>query len=731
MPAAASRAPRTIRPDTPVVDDVLELQRLAGNQAVVSRLVVARQPPVGAVKAPGTTATPAGGKTQSGTPQPGTPTSAAPTTVTQQAAPPTPAIAWIEDLPAHVQEQIDTFSQTFLAAQTAARQKQLEDQRTANRTKFMETMRAFFGSDAATEAHFRDIQPMGNDLKYPLWAHVSTRERLLEVQEDLKAQKTPMPQTDVALGLRGDHLHPEGKGPGWFTHATGFAIDWKANAAPHMTDPRLIKLFETVTGGTPHFDLQLSVPARLDLIEKMGQGKAGAAESAALLQRIESEYNRLVANSETFKTNLPETSMAPLREVEAARTAVAAARRNLVQVRKKGAKKADIETAVATLATAVETFDTNKKDATARLSQIFEPWTKLLDAKIDAIEKVARDQGVDLGKLTGTFGFKELREKAAALRRKEAPLEQTARRVLAEVVAVHREALAIAARADAAKAWLAAPGNARLPDDAATLATDLDDAKVQADSVVASLAPAKTSLAALLPGAVTEPKPPAALKPAPITRAGVAALRTSVGRLPPRVVASADKLGTIAKPLTDLVAEAAGTARNIAERTAYREATVVALGGADKAGRAKGEKAVAELLRQKVAWLNLKGAKQALQTDAEGFVFKAADVVNPAITQLLGLMSGTRGGGVLTPDPETGGEAEARAGTWSNTHGFNLTFMKSMVRHGFELGVAWDGQSDTMHFELVEGRRLLESGGTRALVAGATLRASEAAAAEP
>jgi len=41
-----------------------------------------------------------------------------------------------------------------------------------------------------------------------------------------------------------------------------------------------------------------------------------------------------------------------------------------------------------------------------------------------------------------------------------------------------------------------------------------------------------------------------------------------------------------------------------------------------------------------------------------------------------------------------------------------------MVQNGFELGVAWDGSADTMHFELVEGRRLATSGGSRPLVAG-------------
>ena len=31
---------------------------------------------------------------------------------------------------------------------------------------------------------------------------------------------------------------------------------------------------------------------------------------------------------------------------------------------------------------------------------------------------------------------------------------------------------------------------------------------------------------------------------------------------------------------------------------------------------------------------------------------------------------------------------------------------------------AWEQSPDTMHFELVEGRRLLESGGTREMTAG-------------
>lgn len=50
--------------------------------------------------------------------------------------------------------------------------------------------------------------------------------------------------------------------------------------------------------------------------------------------------------------------------------------------------------------------------------------------------------------------------------------------------------------------------------------------------------------------------------------------------------------------------------------------------------------------------------------------------------------------------------------------------MKSMLRHGFEAGVAWEKSPDTMHFELVEGR-LLESGGKDELTAGKVTKLME------
>jgi hypothetical protein len=673
-------------------NDVVDLQRTAGNRAT-AELVVQRDP----------------------TPQ--------------VAPPPTPDVDWIESLDPHIQQQIDLFTASYLAQTTGAAKQKLLDQRAANRVTFMNTMRNLFGSDASTQTHFQAIQPMENSKKYPLWAHVSTRERLLKVQQDLKQQDIPMPDTDVALGMRGDHLHPEGKGPGWFTHATGFAIDWKANATPHIKSGSLIKLFETVTGGKPHMDFQMTMTQRLDVIEKMGQGTATQAESKKFLDRVEVEYDRLKTGSDKFKTDLPETSMKPLREVEAARTVLTSALYKLKLLLNSGkAAKAAVLAAKDAITAAQTDFDAKKADATAHLKEIFAPWTKKLDAEIAKIDKAAADKGVDLSKLTGDYGFKELNTSLTGMRVKAARLQQQAVAVAAQVLAVQQQLNTVASRVVAARAWIADPATPT-PQDGLAEALDAVDAKLTTAGT--TLAPLKTTLGTIAPTAKVDPKPLPPPKAASITSAQVKALATQADKVATGATAASTKLTPVAKPLVDLTAQIGATTADIAARQAYRKQKTEELGGGtDKAAQKKGSAEVAALLEQKVQWLRLREAKNGLETDANDFVFKGPDVRDPGITQLLGIMSGTRGGGFFTPDAESGGAADAKAGRWSGSEGYNLAFAKSMLSNGFEWGVAWEGQSDTMHFELVEGRRLLESGGTRALVAGQQLAATEKAAAE-
>jgi len=675
-------------------DDVIELQHSAGNRAV-TQLVVLRD-----------TGTHVADK--------------APNAATDTG----PDIGWIEGLDPHIKTQIDTFSEAYLQAQKTdiARQKVL-DARTANRTTFMHTMRTLFGTDAKIQEHFEAIKPMNNDRANPLWAHVSTRERLLNVQDELKQQDSPMPNTDVALGLRGDHLHPQGKTAGWFTHATGFAIDWKAYATPHIVSGALIKLFGEVTGGTPHIDFGMSTKARLDLIEKMGQGTATQADSQSLLDRVESEYKRLKANSDKFKTDLPDTSLAQLREVEDARNVLIRAQANLAYLMRSKKPTAEAQKAVAE---AKADFDKKKATATAHLTEIFAPWITKLDARIAEIDKVAAAKGVDLDKLTGSYGFGELSKKLAGLRDKAGPLQQRATALAARVLAVQQEINTIAARIAAAKAWLADPKTTA----AAGLDADLDSVSAKLTGLTAALAPLKTSLALLVPKAPTEPKPPPPPKAAATGGPQAAALGIQADKIPSKIKAIDTQLAPLTGPLTDLVNQIAATTSDIAARKEYRSLKVTELGGGtDKAAQQRGEAEVTALLVKKVQLLSLREAKHGLETNANEFVFKGPDVRDPGITQLLGMMSGTRGGGFFTPDAETGGADKAKAGKWSDTEGFNLAFAKAMLSNGFEWGVAWQGESDTMHFELVEGRRLLESGGSRALVAGAQLAEQEKKAA--
>jgi len=447
----------------------------------------------------------------------------------------------------------------------------------------------------------------------------------------------------------------------------------------------------------------------------MGQGKADPAQASKFLDKVESEYTRLKDGSQKFKTDLPETSLAPLREVEEARTALNSAQYKLLQLRNRGAKKDAIEAAVEEVSTAQADFDTKLKSAQAHLKEIFEPWTRKLDERITAINKEAADKGVDLEKLSGQFKFKELNDQLHKLQLQEASGKQTAKRVLADVLSVQRQVLLVSARIAAARIWLESH-----PDAPPEWSSGLDDVEAAIGELNSSLEPVKQSLQALLPGVAVEPAAPPAQRPQPLSDRYIAALGDSLKPLPDRVAKSATTLDPVIKPLTELVGNEAAVKQEIAERTQYRAEATKRLGGAT----------VDELLKKKAKILALKGAKDALETDAAGFVFKARDVRDPAITQLLGMQSGTQGGGFFTPQAETGGEAEAKKGQWSGEHGFNMKFFRSMVAHGFELGVAWTGMADTMHFELAEGRQLLETAGKEALVAGASLRAAEAKAAK-
>lgn len=514
---------------------------------------------------------------------------------TRSAAPPSPRIPspapppidWIEALPTHIKQQIDNFTPAQEKLADDGNQR-LADARTRNRITFMRTMRWAMGDDdAVIQKHFQDIQPIDVGDGGQLWAHAATRARLLAVKADLEAQGIPMPQTTVGLGMRGDHLNRADKSRGWFTHAVGFAVDWRAYATPKIADQKLITLFETVTGGRPDMKTSVEGEKRLDLEIKMGQGTADAAESKKLLDSVEAEYQRLADGSAKFKTDLPKETLDRLRELEQARFAARTAQRKLdklVRGRPK-APPAEIDAATKAATDAKEHHAKLRAAIETDLPKLFEPWIKKVDEKIALIDQRFTAAGVDVELLTSDYGFAA---KNKQIQRKK-------------------------------KAAGRATG-----DEAAALLAEVEELK-----------------------------------------------------------------------------------DDLARRRKYRADKTAELGGGREA-----RKKIDALIDAKFDLMTLKGLKDGLEHNTAGFVFRSGlDVNDPAVDQLLGLMPEMPRGGFFTPD-EAGGEKEAKAGRFSGEHGYGLAFVKSMVEHGFEAGVAWRGGSDPMHFELAEGRKFLTSAGT-------------------
>jgi hypothetical protein len=636
---------------------VTGLQRQAGNRAVADHLAVQRQAAEAAADpAPAPTPAP-------------------------------PNVDWIENLDDHIKQQIDTFAPATFDEATGSKRDELATTRRENRETFVTNMVPFLGSEAAVQAHFEAIKPMeGTDL----WAHASVRERLAEVKADLESRGTPMPATTVGLGLRGRHLHPQGVG--MMMHPLGFAVDWKAFAAPHVTDRRLHTLFATATGGPPAFHLsvggqRLTSRARLDLIEQMGKGTADPDRAAQLLTSVEAEYIRLSKASSDFKASLPETSLAALREVERLRTQISEAEKALKRARRKG--KDAVGTAAAALAAARTAFEQKKVEVRGQVETIFAPWLTELDRRAAAVDAAATAKGVDLHTEVTTAEYLDYLGAELTQLSKDARKPEKAARTLLDGIRKTRHEVGLEI------AGIEANLTAGSAEREALLA--------MAQPVLVETGELEAALAALMPDVTAKPgkgKPP----------------KRSVDRWNRVLTGARERLAkhragyeAIAAPLGALRAKQ-GVKRG--DLTARQASNAAVAGRVGKAG-------LAELQQERKRLFWLEETAKALRTDINFVIPPDRSVLDPGVTQLLGLVAGTEGGGFFTPDPETGGEKQAEKGQWSGSHGFNLQFFKSMVSHGFELAVAWEDTPDTMHFELVEGRKFATSGGKDPMTAGA------------
>jgi predicted nucleic acid-binding Zn-ribbon protein len=623
------------------------------------------------------------------------------------AVPAGPPVDWIDSLDDFIRTQIDGFGAAAYAKAKPQEQHALDDRRTAHRKLFMERLLWLFGSYAAGQAHFQAVGPIDIGGS-KIWLHVSARERLMAAQALLKAQDIPMPHTTVALAMRELVTDPGKHGPTYFTHFAGFAVDWRAYQAVHMFDARANALFEAVTEGAPSINTGLTPKQRIDLIIKMGQGTADPAESKKLLDQIKIEYDRVTSDSQAFKDALPAENLELLHrhavEIDQARKKLAGL------VAHQSPKPSD--DARQALQDAKDELVRAHEEAVADLATIFEPWVTLLDGRIAALEQQAAGQDVEFGKLTGPFRLKELNDRIGTLTAGEKKLTAELKAQAAEVRRIHQEAADLDARVTAARA------------DPTASEGELDAVAVSLGDVFDALDPVENDVRGLLPDIDFEPKPTA---PARYGKGTVAALRAAADRLPGRLNPVAKKVTALAETLPPATTELTGAREERDRDLAYNESKVEALGGGtDKAALARGRNALKALLELKVQWLRFRDARKGLLEDTDDFVFKSATPRAPGVAQLVGQQPGAPGGALSSDAP--GGATNAKAGKWDPSHGYNAAFMAAMVTSGFETGAAWQGESDSMHFELAEGRRRLETNGKEPLVAGAKLQAAEDAA---
>jgi hypothetical protein len=128
-----------------------------------------------------------------------------------------------------------------------------------DRLAFLQEMRHYFGSDAATVKHFERIRPVHLVGTYEkskdsaLIAHEEVALRIEAVQKELRARGLSMPTTTTGWSLRSKGASIRAAQDIGNLHNIGFAVDWDPVEAPHLEQDKSVRtLVELVTGKQPH-----------------------------------------------------------------------------------------------------------------------------------------------------------------------------------------------------------------------------------------------------------------------------------------------------------------------------------------------------------------------------------------------------------------------------------------------------------------------------------------------
>ena len=166
---------------------------------------------------------------------------------------------------------------------------------------WLQEMEHYFGSDAATLAHFARIRP-ANVKGARTFLHDEAATRLEAVQADIGEEKMPKsggvgwPRRECTLG---------GKQDLGSLHQLGYAVDFNAYGTPHLKDRRQLDLISVVAGRPAEMNLGPDHVSKINELDvTRGTSPEKQVKLDALLKLASDEFKSLAAASEAFRGSL-------------------------------------------------------------------------------------------------------------------------------------------------------------------------------------------------------------------------------------------------------------------------------------------------------------------------------------------------------------------------------------------------------------------------------------------
>ncbi len=530
-------------------------------------------------------------------------------------------------------------------------------QSTGDRIEFLEYMAVYLGSIDNVVQHFSNIRKAG--VPGTVWLHNSAASRLEDVQNDVGGEKK-MPASWVALGVRGRFRAHTRESNSRMAHPMGYAIDYRADENPMLTGLNfaLANLDARMQTGNAdeRITMQLGGNKRRDLIARMGNGTASEAEIAAFEEKLASEYDRVSDLSENFGSALGPNATERLKELQPQLKAnqtsaavnakkMAAIQKSIEKLQKNKSLTPDQQTELGNLQIEYEALQTEQTKLQQAHYLVWKEIQAIFAPYIQQIEMEQAGLGADINE--------KAKEKLGVAVAKLGQLESGMQVDIDKIIASE------AANKDTAIITAYHTFFENYKSSYATVAEEVQTALSQEERTKAgkqnALATFKTQLETFK-----------GLEEwfrtlqAPDNKTGDGAISGNM-----RSLMGDTKSGLLAW---------------------YQ--TVVNIRQAKEAGKMNGNWARGG----QEDWRNLQRLKNALQWSSY-FIFQGErNAKDPSVVRMLQT-------GYFNPDEAPADEKSRK----SNKHGFDLPFIESMAKRGFDLGVAWSTSTDAMHFELVDG----------------------------